>query len=561
MPAADDRSKRVAIAAAAAAGAGLAALWLARRRRRAREEAALAAKPYRFARSDFGALAFAPLHLDLTIDIAPERVRVLARQTYRYHGAQPTTVLRLSAHDLEIEQVGVFAPHAPLGPPPVGLGAAVPDFVAHVAALRAGAVAPAPFEQREYERELLVTLPRAVSRGDEVAVRTVSVCRPTSNVLEGVYYDYTPDGAPPTMITQCQQYGFQRIVPCVDEMLAKTFYTTRIVADARYNRVISNGDLAPCCADAARGGAAKPLAPLAPELGDAAELAALAADYPADGPARAAYVYYNHVVNMATYLFFLGVGTYDVYSRDVEYPAGDRTIRLELLCLPGVATPSDAAAALGALHDSVLWTYLSCGPELCDHDAARARCYALLAERERLKLADDVPAPGEPGAKPPAARTQREVLRDRARLKDVRAELKRLMGAWGRDGRGYMYTGTVYREIAMENSDYGGMENVGNTTILSSRLTPSKWLDDGGYVYMEGVKIHEYYHNVRRAARSARSARAARFCAPGHAPRARANDVTRAHLSLSRSLSPRRAPPTRRSTARRSRARRRSRSG
>ena len=26
------------------------------------------------------------------------------------------------------------------------------------------------------------------------------------------------------------------------------------------------------------------------------------------------------------------------------------------------------------------------------------------------------------------------------------------------------YTGQVYREIAMENSDYGGMENVGNTT-------------------------------------------------------------------------------------------------
>jgi aminopeptidase N len=40
------------------------------------------------------------------------------------------------------------------------------------------------------------------------------------------------------------------------------------------------------------------------------------------------------------------------------------------------------------------------------------------------------------------------------------------------------------------------MENVGNTTIISSRLTPSKWLVDGGYVYMEGVKIHEFYHNI-----------------------------------------------------------------
>ena len=32
------------------------------------------------------------------------------------------------------------------------------------------------------------------------------------------------------------------------------------------------------------------------------------------------------------------------------------------------------------------------------------------------------------------------------------------------------------------------MENVGNTTILSSMLTPSDHLIDGGYIYMEGVK-------------------------------------------------------------------------
>ena len=68
------------------------------------------------------------------------------------------------------------------------------------------------------------------------------------------------------------------------------------------------------------------------------------------------------------------------------------------------------------------------------------------------------------------------------------------MSVWKETG--YRYTGSVYREIAMENSNYGGMENVGNTTIISSRLTPSSWLVDGGYLYMEGVKIHEYYHNI-----------------------------------------------------------------
>jgi aminopeptidase N len=40
------------------------------------------------------------------------------------------------------------------------------------------------------------------------------------------------------------------------------------------------------------------------------------------------------------------------------------------------------------------------------------------------------------------------------------------------------------------------MENTHNTTILSSRLTPSPWLGDAGYVYMEGVKVHEFYHDL-----------------------------------------------------------------
>ena len=39
---------------------------------------------------------------------------------------------------------------------------------------------------------------------------------------------------------------------------------------------------------------------------------------------------------------------------------------------------------------------------------------------------------------------------------------------------------------------------VGNTTILASRMVPSDLLADPGYLYMEGVKIHEYY--VRRPA-------------------------------------------------------------
>jgi hypothetical protein len=39
------------------------------------------------------------------------------------------------------------------------------------------------------------------------------------------------------------------------------------------------------------------------------------------------------------------------------------------------------------------------------------------------------------------------------------------------------------------------MENVGNTTILSSRLVPSDHLTDPAYVYMEGVKVRNNFKN------------------------------------------------------------------
>ena len=38
--------------------------------------------------------------------------------------------------------------------------------------------------------------------------------------------------------------------------------------------------------------------------------------------------------------------------------------------------------------------------------------------------------------------------------------------------------------------------SVGNTTIISSRLVPSDLLTDPGFICMEGVKVHEFYHNI-----------------------------------------------------------------
>jgi len=61
---------------------------------------------------------------------------------------------------------------------------------------------------------------------------------------------------------------------------------------------------------------------------------------------------------------------------------------------------------------------------------------------------------------------------------------------------GYRYTGTVYREIGMQNSDFGGMENVGNTTITTNRLLAFPDATDGAFEYLMRVKVHEFYHNL-----------------------------------------------------------------
>ena len=48
----------------------------------------------------------------------------------------------------------------------------------------------------------------------------------------------------------------------------------------------------------------------------------------------------------------------------------------------------------------------------------------------------------------------------------------------------------------MQNSDFGGMENTGNTTIIASRIMPDAEITDASYEYMLGVKQHEFYHNL-----------------------------------------------------------------
>lgn len=364
---------------------------------------------YKYYPEDFGELKVDVLHMDLVFDIYDDRTNVKSVLRVRTKD-EAIERLELNCRDLEIRAVSCIQSEV-------------------------------SYRYRKDDAILEINFRDVIPAHTEIAVVTDTVCRPTKHILEGLYYDETPAGAPPQQITQCQQWGFQRIVPCIDDMTAKCTYRTTIIADSRYTNMITNGDVA--------------------------------VERHTVKPGRDRIVYENCVTPMATYLFFLGVGTYATFKREFEYPDGD-TFMLELLVPPD----SDAWAAekaLDILHDCVMWVYLFTGPEQFDGGrlALRKELWELVRKRERMKLEANTGTTLE-------------------ELRKVREELAEMVKAIV---PGYKYTGTVYREIGMQNSDFGGMENVGNTTITTNRIMPFPQITDPAFEYMIRVKVHEYYHN------------------------------------------------------------------
>ncbi len=172
---------------------------------------------------------------------------------------------------------------------------------------------------------------------------------------------------------------------------------------------------------------------------------------------------------MAPYLFFLGCGTYDTFSQECEYPDG-KQCSLELLVPPG-SDPEIAGQALDILHDAVLWVNLFTGPGTYDKISVRERLYQMTRNLDHYK----------------------KINPDSPQLQKPRLELHALID---QIVPGYEYTGMTYREIAMQNSDFGGMENVGNTTITANRIMPFPFMTDSAYEYLVKVKVHEFYHNL-----------------------------------------------------------------
>jgi len=361
-------------------------------------------KLFKYYPEDFKDLPVKVIHMDLVFDIYDKYTNVSSKLKVNSLNS-PLSKIELNAKNLEI------------------LSLYVENY-------------ETSYEYKKEDHIIVIHFENPIPPTTEVVICTENICRPSKNILEGLYYDETPPGSPPQQITQCQQWGFQRIVPCFDDMMAKCTYTTTIIADERYTNLITNGDVVE--------------------------------ERHSIGCGRDKIKYANMVTPMAPYLFFLGVGTYSTFKREFEYPDGHKFM-LELLVPPN-SKKEVAEKSLDVLYNCVIWTYLFSGPKQYEKIDIRTEMMSLIEEREKSKINGD---------------TQK--------LESIRQKLIKL------DSQiipGYKYTGTVYREIGMQNSDYGGMENVGNTTISTNRIMPFEDMTDSGFEYMASVKIHEYYHNL-----------------------------------------------------------------
>ncbi|MBP5320209.1 MAG: DUF3458 domain-containing protein, partial [Kiritimatiellae bacterium] len=256
----------------------------------------------------------------------------------------------------------------------------------------AASFGPVPWRYESDRNKLVVALPEEIRPQRPFRLEIRCRCVPSDHILDGIYRDVTPPGAPQQYISQCQQWGFQRILPIIDDCTAKCTFRTTLEGDARYTHLISNGDV-----DRTTNPDGLPV----PKPGD---------------PSRKTITYVNRVP-MAPYLFIACAGTWDELSDSVTYPDG-----------------------------------------------------------RRIALSYLVPKGKTAGAERPMAILKRAIL-------------------WQHNRLGYTYPFERYRTITMEKSNYGGMENVGNTTIITEAALIDETTGDARLMYAHGVIVHEYEHN------------------------------------------------------------------
>ena len=328
----------------------------------------MAQQTYKYRREDFSELPIKLNHLTIYLNFLEEFVE--ATNLLDITAIQPLDLIELDAKDLRIVQV---------------------EWVEDASGGKKSALS-LNYDYPETRNKLVVKLPRSLQAGDRFLVRTVTRCVPSDRLLEGIYKDTTPPGAPQQYISQCQQWGFQRIMPIFDDCRAKCTMTTTLEADARYTHLISNGNIS------------KKLNPDGKPITKPGN------------PGRQIITYENPIP-MAPYLFLVAAGTWDVLSDAVTYESG-RTVQLEYLVPPGRV--NDARIPMEILKQSVLWI----------------------------------------------SKTQ-----------------------------DYEYTGDTYRTICMNKSNFGGMENVGNTTVVTDAALIDEHTLDRSLMYAHAVIVHEFEHN------------------------------------------------------------------
>jgi len=323
-------------------------------------------RQYKYRSDDFGRLPVSLHHLTMYINFAAGSVE--ARNCLEMTAEQDLDEIALDASSLEIISVEFCT-----GPEDEHGISLVYEYI-------------------HEKNRLIVKLPQKLKAGERFFVRTVTRCLPSGHILEGIYKDATPPGAPQQYMSQCQQWGFQRIMPIFDDCRAKCTMTTTIEADSAYTHLISNGNIS---------GLLNPEGRPVPKKGS---------------PGRQVITFENDVP-MAPYLFLVCAGTWDTLADAVSYPSG-RTVRLEYLVPPGAV--NDVRIPMEILKASVLWI---------------------------------------------------------------------------RKSQDYEYTGDTYRTICMNKSNFGGMENVGNTTIVTDAALINEHTPDTGLLYAHAVIVHEFEHN------------------------------------------------------------------
>jgi len=256
--------------------------------------------PFRFKRSEFRLPVAQLNHMEIALSFYETHVDGAAVLTLT--AREPLKTLELDARELEIFEVAL----AQVGTPLQGGGRLGEPSLPK----RAGDWGEeCAFSLDPVRHKLMVPLPKPLAAGETFRLFTRCRCVPSDSLLEGIYRDVTSPGAPQQYISQCQQWGFQRILPVIDDCTAKCTFRTTLEGDVRYTHLISNGDV---------DRAANPDGRPAPKPGN---------------PLRQVITFINNVP-MAPYLFFVCAGKWDVLADEVRYPDG-RRIALEYLVPPG----------------------------------------------------------------------------------------------------------------------------------------------------------------------------------------------------------------------------------